>query len=88
MKILKKIPEILIVLGVIMIIGKMGRSDLYNLSFPETVSGILPGAAVCSLGKPLAAVLSAASERKIKCKKIYFVKSEDLKRNIEFKKAV
>ena len=88
MKMLKRLSVILIAAGVIMILGKMGKSDLYNISPLETVGESLPGAASVCFGKALGSLGSAAESRRAKCKRVPFVKRENPANGVKYKRAV
>lgn len=88
MKALKKISVIIMAVGIIMILGKMGESDLESVSVAETLSGVLLGGAVASFGKALNAGICGFESRRAKCKKIPFARRGSLKTVGEYKRAV
>ena len=86
MKLLNAASRFLIVLGILIIWGRMEQSDFYNLSAAESIGGCLFGAALCYLGAAAHKFLAFAEKRKIKkteCRRIPFVRcspKEPLKR--------
>jgi len=88
MKTLKKISVILMAVGIFMIFGKMGESDLNTVSVLETLSGVLSGGAVMCFGKALYEVCRLSEKGKQKCRKIHFSGRENPSLGASYKRAV